>query len=67
MIFKTAVDENDLIGLAQGAGPDLIKIAPKALAAAPAALPLLAAALDIQAGTLYTAAAASVGAGKPLF
>lgn len=59
-----AVDENDLIGLAKGVGPDLLKVAPAALAAAPAALPLLAGALGVPGETLYLAGLASFAAGE---
>lgn len=62
--FSTPVDENDLIGLAKGVGPDLLKIAPAALAAAPAALPLLAGALGVPGEALYLAALGSFGAGE---
>ncbi|CAM9584170.1 unnamed protein product [Pylaiella littoralis] len=60
------VDENDLIGLAKGLGPDLLKVAPSALAAAPAALPLLAAGLGVPGETLYLAALGSFAAGAGL-
>lgn len=59
-----SVDENDLIGLAKGVGPDLLKVAPAALAAAPAALPLLAGALGVPGESLYLAGLASFAAGK---
>ena len=58
------MDENDLIGLAKGVGPDLLKVAPAALAAAPAALPLLAGALGVPGETLYLAGLASFAAGE---
>lgn len=58
------MDENDLIGLAKGVGPDLLKVAPAALAAAPAALPLLAGALGVPGETLYLAGLGSFAAGE---
>ncbi len=64
VFFFSPVDENDLIGLAKGVGPDLLKIAPAALAAAPAALPLLAGALGVPGEALYLAALGSFGAGE---
>ncbi|CAM9694452.1 unnamed protein product [Ascophyllum nodosum] len=60
------VDENDLIGLAKGLGPDLLKVAPAALSAAPAALPLVASALSVPGEALFAAALASVAAGLAL-
>eukprot|EP00904_Undaria_pinnatifida_P006229 jgi/Undpi1/2736/HiC_scaffold_14.g06114.m1 len=60
------VDENDLIGLAKGFGPDLLKVAPVALKAAPAALPLLATALTVPGEALFVGAAASFAAGAGL-
>lgn len=65
--LDAAVDENDLIGLAQASGPSLLAIAPAALAAAPNALPLLGAALAIPAEALFIAALGSVGAGEAWF
>ena len=58
------VDENDLIGLAKGFGPDLLKVAPTALKAAPAALPLLATALTVPGELLFVGAAGSFAAGE---
>lgn len=63
-IFFSVVDENDLIGLAKGVGPDLLKVAPAALSAAPAALPLLAGALGVPGEALYLAALGSFAAGR---
>lgn len=64
LLRPSAVDENDLIGLAKGVGPDLLKVAPAALSAAPAALPLLAGALGVPGESLYLAGLASFAAGK---
>lgn len=61
------MDENDLIGLAKGVGPDLLKVAPVALSAAPAALPLLAGALGVPGEALYLAALGSFAAGRFFF
>ena len=58
------MDETDLIGLAKGFGPDLLKVAPAALKAAPAALPLLATALTVPGELLFVGAAGSFAAGE---
>lgn len=67
MELSDAVDENDLIGLAKGLGPDLLNVAPAALSAAPAALPILASALSIPGEALFAAALASIAAGVSRF